>query len=737
MGIPHRDDSSRVVAQAATARVAHVLRPRRLRARLAAAASLPSRVAPHAALLVAWLVSCLPWLTGRHVVGGDSLGEFYPQAVAIARLVRAGEKPWFTHDSMLGMPILGDPQSLLFGAHAIAAVIGGAGFTVRLFDLVTLAHPLLGACALASVAQRLGGDRRMATLGAIVFMLGGVASTRLQHTPLIVAYALIPVLLWAGHAVLRCSEVRPCAAAGLGLLFFAWAANPNQVVYLALPLLAVCAAAFVRASASPARVLAGNAVIALAVAAALLLPLADATEAVVRASTRDALPLSASAANSLPFHSLISWLMPNAHGLQADRPWTVAEHQDHLYLGVLPIALALRYGAGSQSARGLRRAWIALLLLAVVYALGTHTGIYGVLREALPGASYFRRPADAMFPANLCIALLIATSRFDVRAVPPARLHWLAIGLLPFTLLATAGWSEAALGRGDRELIDIGLRSFFLTFALAGVVLLGLSTRPISSTRYAGLLLLAVLDLCWYARWTPLVAQDVGAQPIPPDYLGVAATAEAQFLREHASPTARAEIVGGRLAGAYALYAGIEATLGYNPLQLRPYATHFGTPYTAVEPRELAHGRRPGDPDYDALALGYVAIATDLLATARDDASAAAARRYRDALAASGASLRVDGLEYEIWAVVSAHAAPCTPIHWESTKVKLDCRSEAATVTHLPLAAWPGWKLCGGSARLIADRTGLVAVALPAGRRTTISLKYWPFRFGDGCDAAR
>ncbi len=66
---------------------------------------------------------------------------------------------------------------------------------MRAFDLVVYAHLLIGGLAVGAMGWRLGWPAAASVLAAVVFMLGGPASGRLQHTGIILSYALLPPAL--------------------------------------------------------------------------------------------------------------------------------------------------------------------------------------------------------------------------------------------------------------------------------------------------------------------------------------------------------------------------------------------------------------------------------------------------------------------------------------------------------------------------------------------------------------
>ena len=86
---------------------------------------------------------------------------------------------------------------------------------MRAFDLIVYAHLLVGGLALGAIGWRAGWPLPASVLAAAVFMLGGPASGRLQHTGMILSYALFPpALLLLSLALQRRSMLIAAALRG-------------------------------------------------------------------------------------------------------------------------------------------------------------------------------------------------------------------------------------------------------------------------------------------------------------------------------------------------------------------------------------------------------------------------------------------------------------------------------------------------------------------------------------------
>ena len=83
--------------------------------------------------------------------------------------------------------------------------------SIRAFDLVVYAHLLVGGLALGTLGWRMGWPLPATVLAAAVFMLGGPASGRLQHTGIILSYAMLPpAMLLLSLALQRTIDAPGC-----------------------------------------------------------------------------------------------------------------------------------------------------------------------------------------------------------------------------------------------------------------------------------------------------------------------------------------------------------------------------------------------------------------------------------------------------------------------------------------------------------------------------------------------
>lgn len=393
------------------------------------------------ALCIIWVLLNFNVLFLGRVLPWDAIDQFYPTVYFNAHTLRSGQWPWWNSYIYGGYAQIGDPQGMLFSPLLMAWMLLREEPGAVWFCWGVLLHLLLGGAAMLDLLRRHGANALGSLVGATVFMAGGVAASRLEHTPCVIAYAYVPLVLLAIRHVLAGPSVwRGCV---LGLAAGAMVTQLVQVTYLFVLMIAVYAAvAVVRQwsgdDAARRRKLCMTIAVALVVALVVGLPQMAFSWAAMSLSNRSALPLSLATVGSLDLRTFAFLVDPNAFdGLRdmAHSPVDVVE--GYLYIGVVPLlALFALKRAWSDGTRRRTLAFFGVLAgFASVYMLGTHTPLYGWLYAWLPGLVHFRRPADAAYLLNFALAFVsgIAASRIDLQsrreltALLVIAMAWLAI----------------------------------------------------------------------------------------------------------------------------------------------------------------------------------------------------------------------------------------------------------------------------------------------------------------------
>ena len=558
------------------------------------------------------LVAYAFWpLTGT-IVPWDSKNQFYPMFRFLGEALRHGTLPVWNPYQYGGYPSAADPQSLLFTPTMLLFALVAPEAGMRVFDAVIYAHLLMGAVGLLGLARRWRWHPSAGILTALVFMLGGAASSRLEHTGMIISYSFYPLALWSLQAALDRRSVKLAIVAGLFATLMA--IGRDQVAFLLC--LALAGAVFRQAFRSdnwqaylkaraPVVIVAGLVTLVL-----MIVPILLALQ-FVRDSNRPGIAYGMALAGSLDPINLLTLVAPNMFGslgptrdywgpgaaTLAGNDWTDPTI-DYLFAGTLPIVLLVWHGlAGGRLLERGARYFALMMVCAGVYALGRHTALFGIVFDWLPGVSLYRRPADAAFLVNIAIAFLSGylLHRYVEEGSPRLDLIRSPSGFLTIvTTLATAWLIGAGLtfarhaGHLDRTLVAF-LTAIGLGFGV-WAVLVGLRTPGRRGLAATILVALTAGQLVWRN-----VASTLNAEPIaryaanatlPPDQargLDILRADMAAHMLAGAAPRVEVQGLDGPWQNA-AMIFGLENTAGYNPLRISAYERAVGIGESTNDP---------------------------------------------------------------------------------------------------------------------------------------------------------
>ena len=552
------------------------------------------------------------WLIGGTVVPWDSKNHFYPMFRFLADALRHGEIPLWNPYHFAGHPSVADPQSLLFTPSMVLFALLAPDASMQLFDAVILGHLAFGGLCVLGLFADGAGRPPARSLAALIFMLGGAASSRLQHTGMIISYSFFPAAFWC-LGTRRWSEApsdSPCCLAFFAALM---ALGRDQVAYLLCMVLAGRAAFAVFSSGAPLAYLgaARRAGVRRIRNRRHSLRSGPATMQFLGDSNRPGIAFGVAAAGSLAPVNLITLFVPNFFG-SLDRlydywgpdydtmtraDWT-DRAVDYLFVGTLPILLIVWHGigAGRLLARGVR--FFSIVLgIALLYSLGRYTPFFSVAFDRIPGVSLYRRPADATFILNIGLAFGAGylLHRYILDGLPGfLAQRWVAWGVAAATAIAVAvviGTGLAFSLREGRLATSFAQLGVSAAIGLSGAALLFALRERRSRTFAAALLVLASGgEILWRNA-----ASSLNAEPI--DRYGVFASMKpgeaagiALLRREIAAKTRdgdhpRVEILG--LPGPWqnaSMALKLENTVGYNPLRIDGYERAVGPGDNAGDP---------------------------------------------------------------------------------------------------------------------------------------------------------
>jgi len=540
------------------------------------------RMPPFGWLALIWFVLNLPLLMGHRVLPWDAMDQFYPTVHFNAYHLRHGMAPWWNPYIYGGYPQIADPQGMLFSPLLMAWMLLPESPGTTWFVWGVLLHMLLGASAMLALLRRWNSAPAGALVGAVVYLAGGVAASRLEHVPIVLAYAYAPLILLVLERFLDAPHWR--RGMPLGLAVGAMLTQLVQLTYLLVFLIAAYGVLGSlrrwRAYSTQERRHWGVGVcIAAAIALVLGLPQLVFSLAFMALSNRAQLSLEAAAPASLEWRAFLSMLSPNAfQALRGAYNGPASLVEAFLYIGALPTLWLAWTGRAWHRAeqRGPLLFFGTVAALALLYMLGTHTPFYGWLYQSLPGIRQFRRPADAAYLLNLSLAVAAGLGAGHYPWSSRRHVVWLlGIGGL-WLLLSSLGMR----GEGARW-----LPATLIPAAFAAVALWRVARSEAASAQQVVWWLLALVVVDY--RTFNLNGRFNEGRDVARSYLRDEATTflAAQIAASTDPLSPRFEPVSGP-AGWDDLGSlrGLRSTQGYNPLRYRLYDVWYGSRENGNQP---------------------------------------------------------------------------------------------------------------------------------------------------------
>ena len=565
-------------------------------------------------MAAAWLVFVAPWLLGTMVIPWDAKDFYYPVLRALAAALAAGDSGWWNPSLFAGQSAIADPQSWVMtpAFHLLAALDPAP--SMRMADTVQLLHLLAGGLGVLLFGRAIGLRPLAALVAALVFMFGGVAAGRLQHSLMIVSYAHLPWAIYLLHRSFFAGTTgrRLLAAAGFGLAAGLMAVGRDQVAFLNCLFLIGAAGWWLRLAAGRGGIRglgrqAATLLPALLAGGLILMVPALLTIDALADSTRPAIGYPVAAYSSLQPAALLTLLAPNLFGSldpagywgPGQMPWVSLalpgwDWNDaattYLYAGAAPIAAIVLAVVRARLRLPTAVTGVVLggLVFALLYCVGAYTPAYRLFYELLPGVNLFRRPNDAAFLLNAMLAILAGIAAqslltgHDAAAPPASTRRIVALGGIGVGAVVAALWLGWYFSRLADAAVALAAGGLLL---LVAVVLWRRVAGTATPGRWA-LVLVAFLvaDLVTHQSATPLNArptETIAAYRPDGGGLGqeIARRLHADGQRYRAEIFGVATGIGDDGGGSWqnaALAYGIEQTLGYDPLRRASYADAIG-----------------------------------------------------------------------------------------------------------------------------------------------------------------
>lgn len=540
-----------------------------------------------------WLIAASRWIVTDTVVPWDSKNQFYAFFRFLASTLHDGHAPFWNPYHYGGHPSVADPQSLIFAPPFVLWALFDPAPSIRVFDLIVYAHLAVGGLAVGALGWRAGWPMPASILAAVIFMFGGPASGRLQHSGIIISYGLFPLALLLMQVAMARGSMT--AASGFGVVAAVLALGRNHEALLLCFVLAGVLAAEILSAEDRRRYLRerGAVLATMAVVGALLLavPLLL-TVQFAQLSNRPEVPLDKALEASLYPANLASLAVANVLGsLESTQVYWGPNHDtlpavgatdrsfNYLFVGAASTIVVLWFGiAGGGVMRRANRVMAAVLLLALLYALGRYTPLYALAFQYVPGVSLFRRPIDGTFVLVAALALLAGQLLADyVREGVPRVARW-RLAIVAAGALGIVAWAVLFSQISNRGWASLWEVAKVAPLALLVIVALALARTAQTRTAAAALVaMVATAELIWCSAASTLNAEGPGYYSVLQTPVGDDAQALGVLERELESRHSngerpRIEVVG--VSGSWqnlAMARGLEATNGYNPLRIGSY----------------------------------------------------------------------------------------------------------------------------------------------------------------------
>ena len=540
-----------------------------------------------------WLLAASHWIVTDTVVPWDAKNQFYAFFRFLAAAIHAGQAPFWNPYHYGGHPSVADPQSLIFAPPFVLWALFDPEPSIRTFDLIVYAHLGFGGLAVGALGQRAGWPAAASILAAAIFMFGGPASGRLQHTGIIVSYGLFPVALLLLQMALQRRSIALASAFGMVAAMLVLGRN-HEALLLCFVLAAALAAQITTTADKRAYLRERRAVLATMVVVAgglVAVPLLL-TMQFAALSNRPEVPLDKALEASLYPANLASLAVANVLGsLETTQLYwgpnfdTLPEvgatdrSFNYLFICAASTIVILWFGiAGGWMARRGTRLMTAVLVLGLLYALGRYSPLYALAFQYVPGVHLFRRPIDGTFVLTAALALIAGQllARYTREGPPrvPAWRLW-TVGLAAIGII---GWAVAFSAKTHHGLASLWQVAKVLPLALA--VMLVLARARTARARAAAAACASAVTIGELLCCNTASSLNAEA-PAYYSVLQVPTGADAQALsvlereiaeRHRQGERPRIEVVG--VGGPWqnvAMARGLEATNGYNPLRIGSY----------------------------------------------------------------------------------------------------------------------------------------------------------------------
>jgi succinate dehydrogenase hydrophobic anchor subunit len=683
----------------------------------------------------------------------------------------AGRWPLWNPYIYAGTPFAANPQTMVFYPPSWLYLLMPVLDAHRWLIVV---HALLAAVAMRLYLRRIGLSSAATLAGAFPFALGGYFSTNASvgHLTMIFAMAWLPLALYFFEGWRQDGRRQGLVRCGLVMALQFLAGEPQSSYYTGVLLLAYALlGAHVRAGTSgiwnrlralgtPIAALVLVAIVAALVSAVQLLP----TVEMVRESDRAQNTYEFSTVMSMPLESLAGGLFlpwyssgralwfdaAGSHPLNINREFAI-------YVGLAPLLLATFSLRSQAFPAKLSR---AVVLVAVVLMLGSHTPLYKMAWQAIPGLAFFRIPARANLLFLWALSVMSAYGMQRIGEDSTTSRSW-RLGALAVLGAVTMGFGGRAIlglwrmeADGRLGMVPLGDPLFSGPLLALGIALVAIVSWP-RFPRQAltvAVLALTVVDLHAARQTLPL-------KPASPEV--EASKRRFQRLREVrdvGSEPFRVDLAPVHADALAGMAFGVENVNGYWPVSLRRFFRYVhemrGTPPSPVVRHQIFDHMYSGESAFPlpllnvrfASSIDPVRGTSSVLENLKPPPRAwivdraevmgdeeQTLRRLKDPAFDTLGTVLLESTSRVAPVSGDASAGAATVFSIEPEAVRLSTRSSRTAYLVVSLPFYPGWRatIDERDVGLLRADYFLTALLLPEGDHEVV-LRYEPWTFRAG-----
>jgi hypothetical protein len=360
--------------------------------------------------------------------GSDTLSLGYMARAFYAEALQSTGFPLWNPVILGGTPFL---ESLAGGdsLHPLSVALLMVMETYRSLGWKLILHFMVAGMGMFAWLRVLGTSRGASLVGGLAFLLAPYMVTLVfpGHDGKIFVTAMTPLLFWACEWSLRRGGLLPLSAIAAMVTLVILSTHFQMAYFLFGAVGAYMAFRCIQEGREGGKWrLAGTrfgafllfSVLGAGIAAVQLLPAVD---YVTEHSRRAATTLEAEGPQAVAYSSswslhpeeIVSLAVPEFVGSSVGTTdWTTDTYWgrnpfklNHEYLGIVALLLAALAFTGGRL-KGLRWFMAGLGTVVVLFSLGTHTPVWRIFFEAVPGVSLFRAPSMAIFLTGFAVATL-------------------------------------------------------------------------------------------------------------------------------------------------------------------------------------------------------------------------------------------------------------------------------------------------------------------------------------------